>query len=168
MIYRIKSFSVIEKKDSYSRSISVCCLEPFVQHIYKRKNCKRSWDGAELDGVDHLFQSWFHNVWDNKSSAIFERAEGVSEIDRSSFLGSVTSLTFGRGVTSASFQTEGNFCSLYKVFEVSHTGWARTSTYSFDTQFKRPSGPGAFCLLRCFKLLYTRWTDTSRKSGFFF
>ena len=59
-----------------------------------------------------------------KSSAIFERA-GVREIGRSSFLGSETCLTFGRGVMSASFQTEGSFCSLYEAFRMSLTGWLR-------------------------------------------
>ena len=87
-----------------------------------------------------------------KSSAIFERA-GVGEIGRSSLLGSDTCLTFGRGVTSASFQTEGSFCSLYEAFRMSLTGCTKSTAYSFDTQFDSPSGPGALNLLRCCKLL---------------
>ena len=92
-----------------------------------------------------------------KSSAIFEQA-GVREIEWSSFLGSNTCLTFGRGLRSASFHTEGNFCSLYEAFRMPLTGCTKNSAYSFSTQFESPSGPGALNLFnqtKCFS--YDLW-----------
>ena len=65
-----------------------------------------------------------------KSSATLE-SDAVSEIGLSSFLGSTTCFTFGSGVTSACFQTDGNFCSLYDELRMSALGWYSSSAYSF-------------------------------------
>ena len=65
-----------------------------------------------------------------KSSATLE-SDAVSEIGLSSFLGSTTCFTFGSGVTSACFQTDGNFCSLYDELRMSVIGWYSSSAYSF-------------------------------------
>ena len=53
-----------------------------------------------------------------KSSTTLE-SDVVSKIGLSSFLGSTTCFTFGSGVTSACFQTDGNFCSLYDELRMS-------------------------------------------------
>ena len=98
-----------------------------------------NWLGATFSSNAGLIKS---ETMKSSSSAIFERA-GAREIGRSSFLGSDTCLTFGRGEMSASFQTEGSFCSLYKAFTMSLTGCAKNATYSFNTQFGSPSGAGS-------------------------
>ena len=56
-----------------------------------------------------------------KSSAIFER-EDLSEIGRSSFLGSVTCLILGRGVTSAISQASSSVCSPWEALRIFWTG----------------------------------------------
>jgi len=45
-------------------------------------------------------------------------------------LGSTTCFTFGSGVTSAYFHTDGNFCSLYDELRMSAIGWYSSSYFS--------------------------------------
>ena len=52
------------------------------------------------------------------------------------------------GIISAVFHGVGSCCSLKLLLKIEHTGWARTSAYSFKTQFETPSGPEAFLGLR--------------------
>ena len=73
--------------------------------------------------------------------------------------------TFGSGVTSACFQTDGNFCSLYDELRMSAIGWYSSSAYSFKNQLDGPSGPGALCLFRCNKFPWTRSGVASRNTG---
>ena len=88
------------------------------------------------------------------------KAMRVSEIGLSCFFGSTTCFTFGNGVTSACFQTDGNFCSLYDELRMSAIGWSSSSAYSFKNQLDRPSGPGALCLFRCTKFsIDSLWGD---------
>ena len=77
-----------------------------------------------------------------KSSATLE-SDGVSEIGLSSFLGFTTCFN-GSGVTSACFQADGNFCSLYDEFRTSAMCWSNSSAYSVKNQLDRPSGPGPY------------------------
>ena len=72
----------------------------------------------------------------------------MREIERSSFFGSVTCFTIGKGVTPAIFRIEGSFCPLYEAFKMFRTGVTKISAYSFNTQLERLSGPGASCLIR--------------------
>ena len=43
-------------------------------------------------------------------------------------------------MTSACFQTDGNFCSLYDELRMLAIGWHSSSAYSFKHQLDRPSG----------------------------
>ena len=56
-----------------------------------------------------------------KSSANLGKA-GVREVGQICLATVVTGLTFIRGVTSASFQDFGSFCSANDVFRMSQTG----------------------------------------------
>jgi hypothetical protein len=96
------------------------------------------------------------------SSATLERA-GVRDIGLRCLQISVTGFVFMIGTTSAVFHEAGSRCSLKLLLRIELTGWARTSAYSFNTQFGTPSGPEAFLGLSEFDL--NKVIDSNRFSS---
>ena len=88
----------------------------------------------------------------------------ASEIGRSPFFGSVTSLIFGIGVMFAVLQEGGTLCSLKEVSRMSVMGSTSNSAYSFKSQFGIESGASDLYLLRRGSKLYTQNVETSKVS----
>lgn len=82
-------------------------------------------------------------VTTTKSSATLDKAR-VSDIGLRCLPAFVTRFVLIKGVISASFQEDGNFCSANALLSTEQTGCARTSANLFITQFDTPSRPDAF------------------------
>ena len=99
------------------------------------------------------------------SSATLER-DGVRDIGLKCLQISDTGFVFMIGTTSAAFHEARSRCSLKLLLRIELTGWARTSAYSFNTQFGTPSGPEAFLGLRDASPLYTSNSSRRRTESF--
>ena len=102
---KIKSFAVVKKNTRTvallpSVASSHLCTIPISASTVEEPDMMPNWLGSTTSSHAGLMQSLT-----TKSSEIFQRDE-VREIGRSSFLGSKTCLTFGRGVTDPQASTQ--------------------------------------------------------------
>ena len=97
------------------------------------------------NGLSTVGSIYFHRVSHTNLSRILERT-GVKAIGRISFLIQSRLATFGNGITSADFQTEGKELWLMLELNIVPIGAISIPAKSRSTQFGMASGPTALTL----------------------